>query len=236
MCGRYVLSTWVDVLDLLGLDSADASWFEPRFNIAPTQSAPVFLQRDSAAPLLDERLRWGLIPHWAKERSFGARCINARGETAHEKPSFREAFARRRCIVPATGFYEWQREGRERLPYFVHRSDGEPMLFAGLWSSWSERTTDTMFESESVLETFTIVTRAAEGPLTRIHDRAPLILDPILARQWATLGHLDTAAAREVVAEAPTPELSLRPVAKAVNNVRHQGAELVIECVGHGVR
>lgn len=227
MCGRYVLSTWTDVIELLGLDPEDGAWFEPRYNIAPTQRAPVLLQRDAAAPLLAEQLRWGLIPPWAKERAFGARCINARGESAHEKPSFRDAFVRRRCVVPASGFYEWRREGKARLPYFVHRSDGLPLLFGGLWSTWTDP------NSGESLESFAIVTRASSGALAELHDRGPLCLEPDLARAWARPGALDRGGARAVVAEAPTPDLKLRPVATTVNNVRNQGPELVVASADH---
>ena len=232
MCGRYVLSDWMAVLELLGLALDDSTFAGPSFNVAPTQVMPVLLQRAATAPMAAEPLRWGLIPHWAKDRGFGARCINARSETAHEKPSFRDAFVRRRCVVPATGFYEWRREGKARLPFFIHRPDGLPMLFAGLWSSWTDRATG------EIVESFAILTRPSDGALAQLHDRSPHTLDPERARAWVAVdskAERSRAAAHEILAGAPSPEVALRPVSTVVNNVRNRGAELVAECPGHGV-
>lgn len=230
MCGRYVLSSWTDVLELLGLALDDESWGGARYNIAPTQSVPVLLQRAPTAPLNPESLRWGLIPHWAKDVRFGARCINARGETAHEKPSFRDAVARRRCVVPASGFFEWRREGKARLPFYVHRTDGQPMLFAGLWSSWTDKATG------AIVESFAIVTRASDGELAELHDRSPHYLEPDEARTWAgpdPAGARPGTVARELLGRAVSPPVTLRPVATTVNNVRNQGPGLVDERPDH---
>ena len=164
MCGRFALqSIPKQVLDEFIIIPPPVL---PRYNIAPTQKAPVVLVGHDGQPVMDE-LRWGLIPSWAKDVSAGVRAINARAETIAEKPTFRDAFRKRRCLVPASGFYEWRRDGKTKTPYyFTSRKD--PIVFAGLWEQWTD--------GAETIHSFTIITTEANGLMAPIHDRMPVIL------------------------------------------------------------
>lgn len=182
MCGRYALfSSIPDVLAALGL--ADESelglaGYPARYNIAPTQAAPVLRRAERGLELA--LLRWGLIPSWAKDEAFGARCINARSESAADKPSFRSAYRHRRCLVPADGFYEWKREGRSKTAHWIRRRDGRPLMFAGLWERWPR--------PDRSVESFAVLTTRPNAALVSIHDRMPVILAGAEARRWLTAG------------------------------------------------
>lgn len=188
MCGRYTLKTPNPRLqELFGLQ--DLPHLVPRFNIAPTQS--VFTIRASAAvPILREAvmMRWGLIPFWAKDMAIGNTMINARAETVSEKPSFRQAFAKRRCLIPADGFFEWEKlASGKKQPWWIRMQDEEPFAMAGLWETWSPKTKSaTTHESHSgepkVVQSCTILTINANADMQSLHDRMPVIL-PIEA--WA---------------------------------------------------
>jgi putative SOS response-associated peptidase YedK len=156
------------------LDSVDD--FKPRYNIAPTQSVPVVRSTAVGGRELVE-LRWGLIPSWATDPAIGSRMINARSETAAAKPAFRAAMRDRRCLIPADGFYEWQKQGRHKQPIFIHRGDDAPFAFAGLWEHWSDA-------QQQALETFTILTTAAKEQLRPLQERMPIILDPDDYAAW----------------------------------------------------
>jgi putative SOS response-associated peptidase YedK len=186
----------------------------PRFNIAPTQSVPIVRElkvvRSGVAGRELATVRWGLIPAWAKDPSIGNRTINARAEGVAEKPAFRAAFRSRRCVVPASGFYEWKREGRgPKRPYLIRRRDGEPIGFAGLWESWHDPTTG------EAVESCTIITCAPNGPLAELHDRMPVILDPADYDRW-----LDPKAPRpeELLRPCPAGWLEAVPVGTRVNS------------------
>src|SRR5262245_30614970 len=179
MCGRFTLRTPMTVLvEHFALEvRADRQLplFEARYNIAPTQEVLAVREVDGAREA--SKLRWGLIPSWSKEPGGGPPMINARSETLAEKPTFRTAFRRRRCIIPADGFYEWRKsdEGAKgkKQPYWIHRSDGGPVGFAGLWESWRDS-----------IESCTIVTTAANRTLSQLHDRMPVILAPGDYAEW----------------------------------------------------
>jgi putative SOS response-associated peptidase YedK len=169
MCGRYALHSLPEVIALqFGL--AAAPQLKARYNIAPTQIAPVV--RLGAGEVRElAQLRWGLIPSWSKDPAIGARLINARAESVAEKPAFRDAFRHHRCLVPADGYYEWKQEGGRKQPYLLHPENGGLFAMAGLWEQW--RT----LEGETT-ETYAILTAAAVGAARRIHDRMPVILAP----------------------------------------------------------
>jgi putative SOS response-associated peptidase YedK len=174
MCGRYTLTTPGEQLrDVFGLE--ENLELAPRFNIAPTQMAPVVRagQRGSTEMAL---LRWGLVPYWAEETSIGNRLINARAETVDRKPAYRDSFAGRRCLVVADGFYEWQPIGRHKQPYFFSRADGEPFAIAGIWSRWTRG-------SEPV-ESFALITTEANDVVRPVHSRMPAILEPEVWESW----------------------------------------------------
>lgn len=181
MCGRYTLSVplsnLVDSFDVLPPEFD----YPPRYNIAPTQDAPVIAQDEAGRRM--GLLRWGLVPSWAKDLSIGSRMINARSETVAEKPAFRRAFRRRRCLVPADGFFEWKKGdgGEERkspkVPFWIHRGDGSPFAMAGLWEKWSP-------EGEAPVYTFTILTTEAAPEVMNFHQRMPVILPRQLHDSW----------------------------------------------------
>jgi putative SOS response-associated peptidase YedK len=206
MCGRYSLTTPVEAVGRL-FEVAERPNLPPRYNIAPSQQAPV-VRADAAGGRVLAPMRWGLIPSWAKEAKIGYRMINARAETVAEKPAFRSAFRHRRCLVPADGFYEWRKLGATKQPYRISRADGAPFAFAGLWERW--RAPD-----GAVIDSFTIITTVANDLLRPIHDRMPVILDPADFGPWLEaggVGRLPPYAGAKLVAI---------PVSTRVNSPKH---------------
>jgi putative SOS response-associated peptidase YedK len=193
----------------------------PRFNIAPTQ--PVAVARRSAddAERQPSLLHWGLIPSWAKERAMGARMINARSETAAEKPSFRAAFRRRRCLVLADGYYEWQKRGKRKQPYFLRLRDDAPFAFAGLWEHWPGTA-----EQEAV-ESCTILTTEPNELSRPIHDRMPVILRPDDYELWLDPTVQEPAKLKPLLGPYDSTGMSADPVSTYVNNPRHEGQQCV---------
>ncbi len=179
MCGRYSITTAPEALRALFAFEGQPN-LAPRFNVAPTQSVPVVRRQDDGSRQLSQ-LRWGLVPFWAKDLSIGAKMINARAETVAEKPSFRQAFAKRRCLIPADGFYEW-RPGKAakgpKQPFRIEFEGRQPFAFAGLWESWGSRSEGTRIES------VTIVTTDANETLRSLHHRMPVILGPDVFESW----------------------------------------------------
>jgi putative SOS response-associated peptidase YedK len=189
---------------------------DPLFNIAPTQLAPVLMANETEFEV--KALRWGLVPAWAKDAKIGARAINARAETVAEKPMFRAAFKKRRCLVASSGYFEWQRLAGQKQPFFIHDPSGELLMFAGLWEVWRAS------GDAEWLRTFTIVTGDPGKVSGDIHDRQPVIIPADLMRLWIT-GTPDDAQA--VLAAVPEASLSYYPVPKAVGSPRNKGPELV---------
>jgi putative SOS response-associated peptidase YedK len=194
MCGRYTLATQVGRLaEEFGLDASSVE-FPANYNVAPTQGVAAVLEEGGGRDL--EVLRWGLIPPWADDPQIGSRMINARSETAPEKPSFRRAFRERRCLIPADGFYEWRRTNGAKQPYYIHMEGGHSFAFAGLWESWDKG-------GEGEVRTCTILTTRANALVDEIHERMPVILAPDAYDVW-----LDPASERDELAGllAPYPE------------------------------
>ena len=222
MCGRFAFySPHEAVTRLFGLPAAPE--VEPRWNIAPTQF--VATVRETGGPRELAMLYWGLVPAWAKEKSIGARMINARSETLTEKPSFRNAFRRRRCLILADGYYEWQRSGAVKQPYFISFADGQPFGMAGLWERWRDPATG------EPLESCCIVTTAPSPTVAHVHDRMPMIVPPGDYAEWLDPRNEDTARLARLLAPSALPGLGARPVSRRVNDARNQGAGL-IEPVG----
>jgi putative SOS response-associated peptidase YedK len=204
----------------LGLESArQLALFVPRYNIAPTQDVLAVRaaeggQREAAM------LRWGLVPSWAKELQSGAPLINARAETVAEKPAFRTALRRRRCLIPADGFYEWQQSGAARgkkQPYYIHRRDERPFAFAGLWERWTAK--DSPPPEQFAIESCTIVTTAANATLAPLHDRMPVVLAEGDYALWLDPALQDAAAVVPLLAPCDDEELIAEPVSTHVNRV-----------------
>ncbi len=175
MCGRFVLEK-IDLSfgELFGIPVPECV---PRYNIAPSQPVTALINDPESGGASFHILSWGLVPFWAKDKSLAMRCINARSETAHEKPAFRAALRHRRCLVPATGFYEWQREGRTRTPFFFAPAvPSEPLALAGIWEDWTDGT--------ECLRSLSILTTAANAVMRPIHDRMPVILQPDAWLRW----------------------------------------------------
>lgn len=221
MCGRFVqkdLKELADAFDATLRSDLPPRLLDPRCNIAPTaQIGIIGLDRAGARSMT--AMRWGLVPSWANDASGAARMINARSESAADKPSFRDAWRLRRAVIPADGFYEWPQTGDRRQPWFVQRADGRPMAFAALWEAWRG--------GESPLITCCILTTAANDDLARIHERTPVILmtnDAI--DRWLSPGTAEIA--RHGLMHAPANgALTLRPVTPLVNAVRHDGPDLL---------
>lgn len=210
MCGRYTLSSpGDDVADLFALDAVPE--IHPRYNVAPTQEAAV-VRQDPKGPRRLDYLRWGLIPVWAKEAAIGNKLINARGETVAEKPSFKTSFKKKRCLVPASGFYEWKAEGKGKQPYLIHRKDGKPFAIAGLWSAWKEP------ESGEWIETFTLLTTDPNELMQPIHNRMPVIVAQEDFGAWLNPANEDIEALQALIRPAPADPFEAYPVSKAVNS------------------
>jgi putative SOS response-associated peptidase YedK len=190
----------------------------PRYNIAPTQHAPVLLS-DAGRRVLDV-FRWGLIPSWARDPAIGNKMINARAETVLEKPSYRMAFQRRRCLVPASGFYEWQKTKGGKVPRWIHAVDGQPLTFAALWESWRPAK-----DAEPVLS-FTILTTSPSADVSMIHDRMPVVIAAADRDAWLDAGSsTDDLAA--LLRSAPDGTLQSYAVSTAVNRPSYDGPELI---------
>jgi putative SOS response-associated peptidase YedK len=216
MCGRYASFLPAEALRALFHTVNPTPNWEPTWNMAPTRDAPVVrLHPQTRARHLD-LLRWGLVPHWAKDAKSVRQPINARAETLATAPMFRDALAQRRCLVPADVFYEWQATENGKQPYAIARADGQPMVFAGLWEGW--RGAD-----GTVLRTFTIVTTNANPVLRPLHERMPVILE---SGDWpAWLGETEGESA--ALLRPSAAELRVWRVGKAVNNVRNDNASLL---------
>lgn len=221
MCGRFALSQSPSAYaDWFGAGMVMTEELAPNYNVAPTD--PVYAVADHEGDRQLGSFRWGLIPWFAKDRKVAARHINARIETVATKPSFKDSFAKKRCLIPADGFYEWQEmpEGKGKLPHFIHSADGGPLAFAGLWASWKEP------ESGDRIKTCTILTGDPVAAVAPIHDRMPVILDRSLWDAW--LGETDDVdELAQLLKSRPAPELALHPVSTLVNSVKNNLPELV---------
>jgi putative SOS response-associated peptidase YedK len=217
VCGRFTLFTPADVLaEAFGL--AGLPGLRPRFNIAPTQE--VLAVRPAGAGRGPAFLRWGLIPSWAAEQTIAHRLINARAETVADKPAFRSAFARRRCLVPADGFYEWQPVAGKKQPVLFRLRDGRPFAFAGLWESWEGA-------GGEVVESCAILTTPANDLVRPVHERMPVILDPRHHDDWLDPGLTDAQQLRSWLRAFPAEEMTATRVSPHVNNPRHDDARCV---------
>jgi putative SOS response-associated peptidase YedK len=217
MCGRYSFTTPIEaVRRLFGV--AGGGNLAPRYNVAPTQAAAVVRLDEKTPPgrILDH-LTWGLVPSWAKDASMAARMINARAETVAEKPAFRNAFRRRRCLVPADGFYEWRLEGGAKQPYHIGFADRRPFAFAGLWEHW-------MGKDGSEILSFSIVTTDANELLRPLHHRMPVILEPEGHARWLDPA---TEAPVELLHPYRGDGLGFHAVSRHVNNVRNDDPECI---------
>jgi putative SOS response-associated peptidase YedK len=216
MCGRYTLKTSGEEI-ARQFELAEAPQLTPRYNIAPTQAVPVVRLRDEQKTL--DMMRWGLIPSWAKDRSIGARMINARSETLAEKPAFRNAFRQRRCLIPADGFYEWLSQGKTKQPYHIHLVDKQVFGLAGLWEFWRSP------DDETVLSC-TIITTEANTLMQPLHDRMPVIIPADRYSSW-----LDPQQPIEAISDLlqpfPVEQMRAYPVSSFVSNASNEGEQCI---------
>lgn len=233
MCGRFVSAAPPDELArYFGAEPVDRE-LEANFNVAPTSE--IYVVRAAEGHRQLSTLRWGLIPFWAKDAKIGAKMINARAESVLDKPAFRNAIRRHRCLIPADGFYEWAKVAghKTKQPYYVTRPDGEPLVFAGLWERWRppasghpDRTGDKQ-QGEPV-ETCTIITCGANHTMSAIHDRMPVVLPPSAWDEWLGAEADEPAAdLARLLVPAPDDLITLRVVTTAVNRVTNNGPELL---------
>jgi putative SOS response-associated peptidase YedK len=219
MCGRYAFFSPAEaVRRTFALD--DVPELEPRFNVAPTQDVPAVRAAEEGARGF-AMLHWGLVPKWAKERAIGNRMINARAETLAEKPSFRDAFRKRRCLVLTDGWYEWQVAPGGKQPWFIRMKDARPFAFAGLWERWKDPA------NGSLLESCTIVTTDASASIRRIHDRMPVVLAESNWDRWLDTAFSDTETLSELLRPFDAGALEAWPVSRQVNAPKNQGPALI---------
>lgn len=209
MCGRYVLTTPIETLAQEFGVAGSSPEIPPSYNVAPSREVAAVLVRGGERRL--ETLRWGLIPSWADDPGIGSRMINARSETAAEKPSFRGAFRKRRCLLPADGFYEWQRTGNGKQPYHFRMKDGSPFAFAGLWEGWGG-------DGKEEIRSCTILTTEANELVGEVHHRMPVILAPEDYEIWLDPDVRETDLLASLLAPYPSDEMEAYPVSRFVNS------------------
>ena len=218
MCGRYNIITDAQALyDAFQVDAELSEGRLARYNAAPATEQLVILSE--AGQRVARWYHWGLIPHWAKDKSIGYKTINARGESVAVKPAYRAAFRQRRCLVPATGFYEWKALAQGKQPYLIRLRSGGLIAFAGLWESWAG--------PEGELRSFTIITTAPNELMTRIHDRMPAIVPRAHYARWLDPAVQDPAQLQPMIASYPAAQLLAVPIGRDINNARNQGPELI---------
>jgi putative SOS response-associated peptidase YedK len=221
MCGRFTLTTSVrDLANLFQATEVEVPVAQPHFNIPPTAQVLAVrrLPGHEGRQLLP--LRWGLIPAWAKDPGIGNRLINARVESAAEKPAFRDAFRNRRCLVLADGFYEWKKQAGKKEPYLVRMRDGKPFAFAGLWDRWHD-------PEQQIFETCTILTTDANKLVRPLHDRMPVILEAQAYEPWLDPELHDREKLLPLLHSYSAKDMIAYPVSSLVNNPRHDDAKCV---------
>jgi putative SOS response-associated peptidase YedK len=221
MCGRFVSATPPDQIAAYFGTAAPEALLEASYNVAPTDDVYAVVEHGSARHL--DAFHWGLVPYWAKDPKIASKMINARAETVAEKSAYKQALLKRRCIIPATGFYEWQKRPGQKTkqPFFVHHPDGEPYAFAGLWEVWRGANKD-----QEPLRSCTIITTTPNQPMAAIHDRMPVILPPEAWDTWLDRENHDLDLLGRLLVPVAASMVTLHPVSNAVNNVRNDGEEL----------
>lgn len=223
MCGRFTNDAKAeDIEKEFKVGKLNGVSFSARYNIAPTQVIPAVLEADGER--IVGELRWGLIPPWAKDEKIASNLINARAETLAEKPSFKNAFRSRRCVIPASGFYEWSKKGAgPKQPHYFYLKDKDVFGFAGLWEEWIDKATG------EAIETCTIITTEANAVLEPVHDRMPVILKAENYDVWLDPREKNTARLQDFLVPYPAREMASHPVGKAVNAPTYDAPELIRE-------
>ena len=218
MCGRYCISSAPDQIRAL-FRYPEQPNFPPRYNVAPTQPVPIVRVAEGRRQFT--LVRWGLIPAWVEDPKTFSLVINARGESVNDKPAFKNAMKRRRCLFPADGFYEWKQTARGKQAYFARPRAGGPIAFAGLWETW-------MGPNGEEMETVAIITTAANKEMAEVHDRAPVIVPPAQFDFWLDCLNVEERMATEVIAPAPDGSMEVYEISNAVNRVANDAPELIL--------
>ncbi len=224
MCGRFALvSELPRIRELFKIDRADdgIGW-TPKYNIAPTTKVPVAIASLEGPKLIEAR--WGLVPHWERDLKSSFKRINARSESVFEKPSYRSVIKKRRCLVPASGFYEWKKEGRgksaTKQPYFIHLKDKAPMAFAGVWTTWKS-------PEDEVVATFSVLTCTPNALVQPIHGRMPVILEPELFEAWLDPDLRERDLIEPMLCALPQEKMGAYEISSYVGNVKNQGPQCI---------
>ena len=227
MCGRFTQKAERKIISLEFYIKDFLSDVLVNYNVAPTQDAGVIISDDVYRYV---RYRWGLVPFWSKDPKIGNRMINARAETVAEKPGFRNAFVKRRCLVPADGFYEWKKENGFKTPYYIYHATRKPISFAGLWESWTPRPEKEELQPEAEkpapLHTFTILTTGANEKLKQLHDRMPVVIPPEMRDVWL---NPNTQRDRliELLQPLPSEEVEFHEVSRMVNSPQNNSPDCI---------
>jgi putative SOS response-associated peptidase YedK len=222
MCGRYCITTAPEAIRRL-FRYAEQPNFPPRYNVAPTQPVPIVRMADGQRHFA--LVRWGLIPSWVKDPKNFTLLINARGESVNEKPAFRNAMKRRRCLFPADGFYEWKAEGGRKRPYLARLKGGGPLAFAGLWETWTG-------PNGEEVETAAIVTTEANPEMAAVHHRAPAIVPPEQFDFWLDCANVDEKMAAALIGPVPAGSMEVYEISTAVNRVANDSPDLIAHVSG----
>lgn len=217
MCGRYAITTAPEAMRRL-FRYLEQPNFPARYNVAPTQPIPIVRNFEGRRQFA--LVRWGLMPAWVKDPKAFTLLINARGESANEKPAFRNAMKYRRCLIPADGFFEWKAEGKSRRPYFIHMKDDAPFAFAGLWENW-------MGPNGEEVETAAIVTTDASPSIAHIHHRMPVMLEPEQFEMWLDTRHVDAATAAQMFRPVPDDRIDAREISTRINRTANDTPDVL---------
>lgn len=225
MCGRFGFITPIEILrNIFKLNRIEE--VEPNYNIAPTQNVPVIRETADARELVP--MRWGLIPFWAKDISIGNKMINARAESLFEKPAFKQAVTRRRCLIPADGFYEWKKVGKAKQPYYIRAKEDTPLALAGMWDRWKNP------DDGQELQTCTIITTEANELVAPLHDRMPVIVDLADTDTWLNPEVKDLEHIRPLLRPYDAKKMTFYPVSTRVNSSGYKGEECIVPLVEEG--
>jgi putative SOS response-associated peptidase YedK len=217
MCGRYTLGREPEsLLDYFHIHG-DVPVYHLSYNIAPTQMAPVVMQ--SGEERVCRLMRWGLIPNWSKGPDARFTMINAKAETIAEKPAYKRPFKRQRCLVPCDGFYEWKPIGKVKQPYYIHKADQGLFALAGIWDRWDA--------GDESIESFSIITTAANALMQNLHERMPAIIEPAMFDSWLSAANDDTALLKELLHPYKPTDLVMHAVSRDVNSPKHDSADLI---------
>ena len=214
MCGRYTLTKPFKAIVTHFKAKTSQLGFQERFNIAPAQTVPAIIQKENERRLCV--LRWGLVPHWAKDESVGMKTINARAETISEKPSFRDSFRSKRCLIPADGFIEWARKTKDKTPKYINLKSNELFGMAGLWAEWNG--------NGQPIKTFSIITTEANDLIGKVHHRMPVILNPENYSDWLS-PDATSSELKSLLVPFSAEKMSVRSISKAVNSAKNDSPD-----------